>query len=233
MSLTATRTNGTVPPVGSLPSSAPVVKAALPRRRRPGLIAAGVVVVILGFLGAYVYATAAGDNRPFLAVASTVTAGQQITDSDLKVVQVNAASGLTPIPEGERDTVVGKYAKTELIAGTLLLADQLTEQAVPGPGNQLIGLELKPSQLPSRTLRPGEQVQLVITSDPRNVTLDAKGAQAKGLPTPPKYSAVVAGVGAAAADGQVVVDVVVPEANGPGLLERASQGRVAIALVAR
>lgn len=230
MSLTDTRT--TSAPASALPPSAPAVKAALPRRRRPGLFAAGVVIAVLGGLGAYTYASAAGDNRPVLAVAGTVTAGQQITDADLKVVQVAAGSGLTPIPDSARDTVVGKYARIELAAGTLLVEGQLTDKAVPGAGQQLIGLELKPSQLPSRTLRPGEQVQLVITSDPRNVTLDGKGAQGQSLPSPPTFPATVAGVGTAASDGRIVVDVVVATANGPGLLERASQGRVAIALVA-
>jgi len=232
MSLTDTRPQGTVQPAAALPPSTPVVKAALPRRRRPGLIAAGVVIVVLGFLGAYTYATAAGDNRPVLAVATTVTVGQQITASDLKVVQVNAGSGLAPIRADQRGTVVGKRAKVELVAGTLLTAGQLTDEAAPGAGQQLIGLELKPSQLPSRTLRPGEPVQLVITSDPRNVTLDTKGAQSQALPTPPTFPATVAGVGQAATDGQVVIDVLVAAANGPGLLERASQDRVAIALVA-
>jgi hypothetical protein len=232
MSLTDTRPNGTPVTAAALPPSTPVVKAALPRRRRPGLIAAGVVIVVLGVLGAYVYATAAGDNRPVLAVAGTVAVGQEITAGDLKVVKVNAGSGLSPIPSDQRESVVGKHAKVELVAGTLLTAGQLTDEAVPGPGKQLIGLELKPSQLPSRALRPGEPVQLVVTSDPRNVTLDAKGAQSQALPTPPTFPATVAGVGAAAADGQVVVDVLVAAANGPGLLERASQDRIAIALVA-
>lgn len=231
MSLTDTSLNGAA--TAPAAAIAPAVKAVLPRRRRPGLIAAGVVIVVIGFLGAYMFARAAGTNQPVLAVVNTVTAGHQITDADLKTVQVNAGSGLTPIPVEQRSTVVGQYARVELVGGTLLTAEQLTDKAVPGKGQQLIGLELKPAQLPSRTLRPGEPVLLVITSDARNVTLDGKGAQASSLPQPPTITATVAGVGAATPDGRVVVDVVVAEANGPGLLERASQGRVAIALVSR
>lgn len=230
MSLTDTRPQNTSS--APLPVSGPLVKAPLPRRRRPGLIAAGVLIVILGALGAYVYATAAGTNRPYLAVVGTVTAGQQITDGDLKVVQVNAASGLAPIPVAQRGTVVGRYARVELVAGTLLTDAQLTDEAVPGQGKQLIGLELKPAQMPARQMRPGEPVLLVITSDPRSVTVDDKGTLQR-LPNPQTIKATVAGVGAAATDGQVVVDVVVNASDGPGLLERASQGRVAVALVAR
>lgn len=232
MSLTDTPVNGATaaPPV---PTLAPAVKAALPRQRRPGRVAAGVVILVIGALGAYMFARSAGTNQPVLAIASTVTAGHRITDADLETVRVNAGSGLAPIPVDQRYSVVGKYAKVELVDGTLLNAGQLTDEAVPGDGQQLVGLELKPAQLPSRALRPGEPVLLAITSDPRNVTLDGKGAEAGTLPQPPTLAAIVAGVGAAAPDGRVVVDVVVPEAKGPGLLERASQGRVAIALVAR
>ncbi|WP_430786857.1 SAF domain-containing protein [Actinoplanes sp. G11-F43] len=232
MSLTDTRPNGAPAPASVLPASVPAAKAALPRRRRPWMFAIGVVAVVLGFLGAYTWATAAGNNQPVLAVAATISAGHQITAADLKIVQVSAGSGLAPIAETARDQVIGKYARTELVAGTLLVEQQLTDKAIPGSGQQLIGLELKPSQLPARALRPGERVQLVITSDPRNVTLDAKGAAAQTLPNPPTFPATVAGVGPTATDGQIVIDVVVPAANGPGLLERASQGRVAISLVA-
>lgn len=233
MSLTDTRpaNAASVPGSGSAPGPMPV-RAVLPRRRRPGLAAAGLVIVILGFLGAYVYATSAGDSRPSLAMARTVTVGSPITDADLKEVKVNVASGLDPIPAGQRATVVGRIARVELVAGALLVADQLTDKAVPAAGQQLIGLELKPAQLPARPLRPGEPVLLVITSDPSNVAnTEAKGTQT--LPRPPTIKATVAGVGATTTDGTVVVDVLVNENDGPAVLDRASQGRVALALVAR
>lgn len=219
----------TVPPA-SLPAAAPVVTAALPRRRRPGLIAAGVVIVVLGALGAFAIATTAADTRPYLAVATTVTAGARLADADLTVVQLSPVSGLTPVPVADRARMVGQYAKVELAAGTLLTAGQLTEQALPGPGRQLIGLDLTSAQLPGRQLRPGEPVLLVITADPRGTSTDAGGSRA--LPNPPTFPATVAGLGGPGPDGQVV-DVVVDAALGPGLLERASQGRVAIALAAR
>lgn len=229
MNLTDTRPAGA--PAAPLPPS--TAKAVLPRRRRPGLIAAGVVIVVLGFLGAYWFATTAAASKQYLAVATTITAGQRITDADLKVVQINPG-GLTPIPAAQRASVVDRYAKVELVAGTLLINDQLTDNGFPGPGKQLIGLELKPAQLPARDLRPGEPVLIIITSDTRIQPggPDGKNA-AQDLPNPPTIKAVVAGVGAPGAAGQVVVDVEVNATDGPGVLDRASQGRVALALVAR
>ncbi|GAA2910505.1 flagellar protein FlgA [Actinoplanes cyaneus] len=232
MSLTDTRT-----PTGPGPASLPMSAAAparMPRRRRPGLLAAGAVITVVAILGGYSYARTAGDAVPVLAVANTVTAGHQITAADLKTVQVNRGSGLEPIPADQQSSVVGKYAAVELLGGTLLTGGQVADTTVPGTGKQLVGLELTPGQLPARALRPGEAVQLVITSDPRNVTVDAKGGDAaQALPRPLTLPATVAGVGERAADGNVVVDVEVAEAYGPGLLDRAQQGRVAIAVVAR
>ncbi|BCY10929.1 SAF domain-containing protein [Actinoplanes sp. L3-i22] len=224
MSLTETR------PAGPRPISA-AVAARMPRRRRPGLLAAGVVVTVLATLGAYAFARNAGDAVPVLAVATTITAGHQISAADLKTVQVNRGSGLTPIPADQQNTVIGKYAAVELVEGTLLTGGQVTDAAVPGPGKQLIGLELKPGQLPGRKLRPAEPITLVITSDPRNVTVGAKTAT-PALPRPLTIPATVAGIGDKAADGTSVVDVVIAEAYGPGLVDLAQQGRVSIALVA-
>jgi hypothetical protein len=209
------------------------VRAVLPRRRRPGLALAGVVIVVLGFLGTYAYTRATSATRAYLAAARTVTVGAQITDADLRIVDVNAASGLEPIPATQRSKIVGRYARVELVAGSLLTAGQLTDTAIPGPDQQLIGLLLKPSQRPDRTLRPGEPVLLIITSDPRNVTVDPKATASAALPNPPTIKATVAGVGKPTVDGQLVLDVLVSTLDGPGLLERASQGRIAVALTAR
>lgn len=188
--------------------------------------------MVVATLGAYTYARTAGDTVPVLAVATTVTAGHQIAAGDLKTVQVNRGSGLAPIPADQQSTVIGKYAAVELVDGTLLTAGQLTDKAVPGAGKQLIGLELTPAQLPARPLHPGDTVQLVVTSDPHNVTVDPKAAAQDALPRPVTVPATVAGVGDKATDGNTVVDVVVAEAFGPGLVDRAQQGRVAITVVA-
>lgn len=228
--MTVTTNRSTTAPTTTAPGG-PAARIQ-PRRRRPGLAALGLLLVVLGMLGAYVLIQAIGAGHSYLAVARPVTLGSKVSDADLQVVQVNAVPGLRPIPADQRDQVVGRYARVDLVPGTLLTGDQLTDTFAPEPGQQLVGLELKPAQLPGRALRPGDAVLLVVTPDPRNLTLDPK-ATASTPPSPPTIKAHVVGVGKPQTDGQVVVDVTVSESDGPSVVSLASQGRIAIAVTPR
>jgi hypothetical protein len=232
MSSTATHQSGSP---GAMPSPSAIISRVQPRRRRPGLIAFGVLAVVLGALGASFLVLSIGSTSQYLAVARPVDVGAKITDADLQVVDVNAALGLKPIPAQDRSRVVGRYARVELVPGTLLAPDHLTDVAGPASGQQLIGIGLKPANLPARTLHPGDAVMLVVLPDPRTVggtEPSAKPGQSSGqspvLSTPPTVRATVFGVGKPQPDGQVVVDVIVSSSEGPGLVSLASQGRVGL-----
>src|SRR5436305_1323855 len=125
------------------PAAAPVGR--LPRRRRWGMYAVGVVLVVIGAVLAYLFVVTAGVTRPYLAVNRTVPYGAVIGTDDLTVVDVNPAAGLQPIPASQRDQVIGKHAAADLFPGTLLTRAQLTDLAIPAPGQQLVGIELKPA----------------------------------------------------------------------------------------
>src|SRR6266496_1225937 len=89
---------------------APAREAAVRRRRRPGLWAAGAALLAVGAFGAAVLVGRAGDRVPVLAVARTVYVGEAISDGDVRVARVAADPALQPIPAGDRDRVVGKLA---------------------------------------------------------------------------------------------------------------------------
>src|SRR5262249_17219024 len=131
------------------PAAAPVGR--LPRRRRWGMVALGVVLVAVSAVAAYLFVVTAGATHPYLAVNRNVPYGATITAADLTVVDVTPAAGLHPIPASERDQVIGKHAAAELFPGTLLTRAQLTDLAIPAPGQHLVGIELKPAQVPART----------------------------------------------------------------------------------
>ena len=102
------------------PPPVPAPVGRLPRRRRWGLFALGVVLVVVCAVVAYLLVVTAGVTRPYLAVTRRVPYGATLRDSDLTVVDVNPAAGLAPIPAGQRDHVVGKHAGADLFPGTLL-----------------------------------------------------------------------------------------------------------------
>jgi hypothetical protein len=222
MSLTATRTpQGPGAPV---PPAVPAPRAGFPRRRSPALVSLGVVLVVLGALGAWKYVgSAAGATHPYLAVYREVQQGAKIGPDDLQIVKITPVAGLTPVDAADVDRVVGLYAKVDLKPGTLLTIDEVTSTASPAAGQAVVGLDLKRSQRPNRTLRTGDHLTLIQLADP-----GAAGRPAGQLGT---WQATVAGASDVFSDGSQVVDVFVTEADEAAIASLASAGDLAVALV--
>ena len=197
-----------------------------PRRRSPAMVSLGVVLVVLGALGAWRYVgVAASGTHAYLAVYRPVALGAQLTTADLQQVRITSAAGLNPIPADQLNRVVGRYAKVELVAGTLLTADDLTTVAFPGPGQALVGLQLKPSQRPSRDLQAGDHVVLVSLPDP---TTPGTGS----TDTLPTWQVTVVDVAKKAQDGSQVIDVTVSAADLTAVATLGNSGRIVAVLVA-
>ena len=208
----------------------PARDAAVRRRRRPGLWAGGAALLAVGAFGAAALVGRAADRVPVLAVARTVHIGQTVSDGDLVVARVAVDPALRPVPAGERERVVGRVAAVELRPGSLLTADEVTDAAVPGAGEQLVGLLVKPGQLPARGLVPGARVLVVATPGEQSGGA-APSSPADGGVGPVGVPARVVEVGSADADGAVTVDVAVSERTGPVLAAWGSTGRVALILL--
>ncbi|MGY1634916.1 SAF domain-containing protein [Geodermatophilus sp. SYSU D01186] len=196
------------------------------RRRRPALLALAVAMVVLGAVGAAYLATSLGQTSPVIAVAREVPWGQQITAADLVEARVSADPALAPIPYGDRDRVIGMVAATTLTPGSLLTREALTEQPLPPPGQQLVGVGVSAVQLPATPLRPGDDVLLVPVAA-------GGGAAAPDPAAPPRtVAATVVRSGAPGTDGLRVVDVLLDAADGPDVAARAAAGLIAIVVVA-
>ena len=215
MSHTATQT-----PVTSGPVPAPRVVGQ--RRVRTGHLGLAVALVAIGgLLAAFAFyaATRTGD---FLAVARPVAAGATITAEDLSVVQVNSTTGLAPVAASERGSVVGKRAKVSLVPGTLLTADQLTDEELVGPGQQQVGIGLKPERMPARELHSGDKVQLVATPAP-NSTGESD--------SPQTFTATVVDTSPPTEnDATTVLYVAVSASDAPRVVELAAAERIGVVL---
>ena len=219
------------PRTGAAPS--PAEAHGLPRapvlppprhRRRPALLALAVSMVVLGALGATYLATSLGQTSPVIAIAREVPWGQPLTAADLVEARVSADPALEPIPYADRDQVIGRVAATTLKPGSLLTRDALTDQRLPAPGQQLIGVGVSPVQLPTTPLRPGDDVLLV------PVAAGSASAGTEGAAS--VVEATVVQTGAPGTDGLRVVDVLVDAADGPDVAARAAAGLIAIVVVA-
>ena len=195
------------------------------RRRRPALLALAVTMVVLGALGATYLATSLGQTSPVIALTREVPWGQAITAADLMEASISPDPALQPIPYGDRDQVIGMVAATTLTPGSLLTRDALTDQRLPAPGQQLVGVGVSTVQLPTTALRPGDDVLLVPVAAGSAPVATEGGA-------PGVVDATVLQTGPPGTDGLRVVDVLVAAADGPDVVARAAAGLVAIVVVA-
>jgi hypothetical protein len=189
------------------------------------MAALSAAVIAAGGLTGFLAYIQSGHRTEVLAVAHPVAAGEVITESDLTQASVQLDPALKPYPASDRSKVVGKRAAVSLSPGGMLSRGQVTEHALVGDDEQLVGIGLKSTQLPASPLAAGDQVQVVST--PGEGEQDTSKAEQE---TPPKtIAARVVRVGSRdTATGEVVVDVAVPSLDGPTLAARAAGGNVAL-----
>jgi hypothetical protein len=214
--------SGTVAPPEGFAALGPADAPRLVRQRhvRRGWVGLGVLAIVLAALGAATLFRAIGPAQEYLAVARDVPVGAQVTAEDLRVVRLNSSPGLAPVPLREADRVIGQYARVPLTAGTLLSMDQLTEQRVPGPGQQLVAVGLSRDQLPGGSVRAGDPVLLVAT---------AAGGEAAG---PRTFDALVHDLQDAEGRGSdVVLSLLVAEQVGAEVAALAAEGDLTVVLV--
>lgn len=193
----------------------------IPRRRRWWLLSAAVVMVATAGYGNYALLTAQDERVDVLVLTRNVGWGQAIADTDLGIAKAVPDQPLASVLASDRAQVVGRFARSTLSAGTVLAPTQIVDQPVPGPGEQLIGLSVKPGHLPARGLDAGDLVQVSPVAGGLGAT--AQQTQA-GVP----FRARVLGVGPPDSSGAVTVDVVVG-ADAAAAASSAAAGSVVVA----
>ncbi|MGW6842117.1 SAF domain-containing protein [Streptomyces sp. NPDC054958] len=211
----------------SRPAGAP--RVVRQRRRRPGLIALSVALIAAGGLSGALLFTASGQRTAVLVVARDVPVGAAITDADLAPASLALDPAVKAVPVAKKKTMVGQRAAVALKAGALLSPGQVTSVSLVKAGEQLVGVALKPSQLPASRLAPGQKVVIVSTPDAAGQVAGGKPAEPAGAPKTVAATVVAVGV-AAPATGVVVVDVAVPATDGPALAARVATGAISLIL---
>lgn len=206
------------------PGQAPPLLAPPRRRQRPAIWGLALTLVAGGGALAAITVTAAGDRVAVLTIVRPVPAGDAITAADLGVARIAPDPQLHPVSERDKASVLGQLAAVDLRPGGLLTRSQLTTVGIPGPGQALVGISLKPGQLPARPLQRGDRLLVVVTA-----TADGGSAPASRA----NLSAVVAEVGPPTSDGTTVVDLVVARADSLGLAADAAAGRLYLVLLPR
>lgn len=200
--------------------SAPIVPA--PRRRRSrGLIALGIALMAVCAAGAVALYTGTSTLQQSVGVAVRVPFGATVEESDLVPVQVHPDPAVRAVPWDQRGSVVGQRAATDLLPGSVLSTGMVGGVSVPNAGQSLVGVAVKPAQLPATPLKPRDRVLLVGIGGP--LTATGNGA----------IEGTVVVVGPSGGSGERVVDVEVPGSRAVDLAAQAAAGKVAIVLQPR
>lgn len=198
-----------------------------PRERRPALAALAVLLVVGGALISGYLVMVSGQRVPVIRVGQPVAAGQRIPASALQEVSISA-SGLDTIPWNDRDQVTQTFATVNLVPGALLTNGMIGTTSSIAKGTVVVGLALKPGQLPAGGLRPGDRVALYSVAGQNGQASIPAGTVL--APAATVFDVVTAGNGDVASD-QIQVSVSVPVGQAGDVTQAASAGAVAAVIL--
>jgi len=211
---------------GTPAGSGPVVRPP-GRRRSPAHLGLGALLVVVCALGFALTAARLDHRASVLALARGVTVGQLLSVADLRPVPVSAGAGVDSIPATDTGSVIGRSMAVSLPAGALLTRTELGTAAIPGPGQAVTALLVKPGQFPP-DLAAGAHVHLIATAGTGQQATAPTGAPT-GVPAA-GWVATVTGV-QALADGQgSVVTVLLGQADAARVAALGS-GQVGVVVV--
>ena len=185
-------------------------------RRNLRWMAAGVLAVCLGGLGAALLYGNLSNAHNVLVVQRTVYRDQVITAADLGVTSVVPAAGVETVAGDQLDTVIGRTALSDLVEGGLLSPRSFGEPVVEA-GSVRIGLRLAAGRLPSAAMPPGTEVLLV--------PVGRDGAE------PPAGASVTGRIATAATvlpDGASIIDVSVAATEAERVVRLAANDQLAL-----
>ena len=207
-------------------------RLATARRGKPIIWAAGLVLVAGGAAVAASAALAAGSKHDVLILTRPVQAGRTISAADLRPERIAADASVDTVPADASSTVVGQRARVDLLPGSLLNRAALGGAGVPAAGQVLLGVAFKPGQLPGRSLASGDRAELVTTKASSAITAGSTGKTPDRSTATPLLVTVDAQQ-PAAADGSVVVDLVLPVDAAAAAAQNAADGRLVLVLLPR
>ncbi|MCL3862055.1 SAF domain-containing protein [Actinotalea sp. K2] len=197
------------------------------QRRRAGLIAAAVLLALLGAMAATTIGARLSDRQDVLVLARDVPFGAPITADDVTVTSVAVEPEIDVITAGSLGDVVGSVAAGDLRAGGLISSGMLRETAPPETGQVLVPIAVPAKRLPAGGLVAGSRLEVVDTPTSRAT------AEGGAPPTTPRaFTVEVVRLGEPDVNGVSMLDVVVEQGDGRGLAALVATEQFALVLLA-
>ncbi|HKA03637.1 MAG TPA: SAF domain-containing protein [Acidimicrobiales bacterium] len=136
------------------------------RRSRISELVVGVVVVSVFGLGVVLWHTSSTHTESVLVLARSVRAGEPLQAGALTSQAVQVGAGVDHVPTSDASRVVGKVARADLAAGTLVSPGLFVAQPAVPAGSTVVAAALVPGQFPTFGLRAGQVVTAIRTANP-------------------------------------------------------------------
>lgn len=182
-------------------------------------------MIVLGAAVAGLLAMRIDDRVPVLVARREIKIGQQISASDLAVAEI-ASSGVTVIHADQTRQVIGRYATTKIASGRLIDAEMLSTTGLLTDGKGAVGISLQPGRYPASGLDPGDLVQVVRSVEGVGKVISDQAVV--GTVQTPGNS-----VFGASTSSNVVVTVVVSQADAPAVAAASAAQQVSLVLLRR
>jgi len=190
------------------------------RTRRSWVWKAGAVAIIVAgaLAGVFIYSSSSNTEQVFV-VSRDLARGDVVSQNDLSSLDIAEGQNTKGIAVANSSDVIGQVATVDLPKGSMVTKSSIASALSVPEGKALVGLSLKPSQLPAQALVAGDRVAIV------PVATEAAAARDSAA-----VSGVVSDTTHEGSAGTTIVDVYVSETTAADLTSRASAGAVAIYL---
>jgi SAF domain len=210
----------------------PVRTATLGRTAKRNLPLAGLGVLLvvgcaIGFSSAWLRASG---HQEVLVVSKGLSAGQVISPSDVRTVQLSVASGVASMPASDISQVIGRPVSSAVTPGTLLTESDVAQTTGPPSGRAVVGLALKPGQYPPG-LAPGERVLVVFNSGAPAVSGSSATSDTNLANAPTEATVLEVESAPVNSSESLVVSIQLAEGDGATAASAASEGNVALAVI--
>lgn len=164
----ATATAGPKVPVGSMNGtgsgrSGERLRVRGGRGGRLPFVALGVLLVAGGALMAGMLVQSAGDRASVVVAARSISQGQVLEQADLVLADVSVDAAVATVPGAQMPGLVGQVATMPIDEGALVTPGQVAADGGLPAGTVVVGALLGPGALPTASLAPGQQVEVVST----------------------------------------------------------------------
>ena len=149
----------------------------VPRRR--SRIAAGAILAAIAIGGNVLLYASLDDKTEVLQLVRDVRAGETVSTSDLRIVEVDVDASVPVVPADEIGRVANRYARVFLPSGSLIFGDLVQAEPLVSEGAGVVAVQISPVQVPAGVTTRA-QVLLVIPDGGELLTTMARVVRTVG-----------------------------------------------------